>query len=72
MEITIPHCIVLPIALPTVMFFHRFGKEYAFPTASKLSWSFSPIAIFLSTMSTRFAQYDSGQFVIRGPFLKAW
>ena len=49
MEITMPHCIVLTIALPTVIFFHRFGKEHAFPTASKLSWSFSPIAIFLST-----------------------
>ena len=65
MEITIPHCIVLTTAMPIVMFVYRFGKElHTFPTASKLSWSFSPIAIFLSTMSTRSAQYGSRQFVI--------
>ena len=49
MDNSMRHCIVLTIALSIVIFFHRFGKEHAFPTASKLSWSFSPIAIFLST-----------------------
>ena len=49
MDITMRHCIVLTIALSIVIFFHRFGKEHAFPTASKLSWYFSSIAIFLST-----------------------
>ena len=69
MEITMLHCIVLTIALPIVIFFHRFGKEHAFPTASKLSWSSRQLLFSWAQMSTRFAQYGSRQFVIRGPFL---